>query len=567
MLFTVIKKNSYQDSVSLMLLTKELSNMEGVNQISVMMGTPANIDIFKNSGLYTEELSAAGPNDICIVINSEDETVVDRALAAIEDFLKNQATKSKGDRTVSVRSWDSAMKKLPGANMALLSIAGEYVAEEANKALDRDLNVFIFSDNVTVEDERQLKEKARDKGLLVMGPDCGTGIISGVPLAFANALKKGNIGIIGASGTGIQEVSTIISRLGKGMSQVIGIGGRDLSSDIGGITALSAIDVLAGDDETEVVVFISKPPAEEVKNKVIEKLSQMGKPVVAIFLGEKPLAAKDNMQYAWTLEEAAVLAVKTAETCGSANIEHIDLIAKNAKQRGIKGLYSGGTLASEAGMLICEALNIPVSKDHPSGVILEHGAHMVIDLGDDAYTKGRPHPMIDPTARVEVLKKTIEDETAAIVLMDFVIGYGGHENVSSVFAEEIIKIKEDLAKSGRNIVFVGSVTGSEEDPINYSTQVKTLEDAGVYMLDSNAKAVYFALKVLKEIEEPVKVSAKEEKGTRSSILEVPKVINAGLRHFAEPIKSHGGDAVNFTWSPVAGGNKKLASLLEKLYSA
>lgn len=564
MLFTVIKKNSYQDSVSLMLLTKNLSSMEGVNQISVMMGTPANIDIFKNSGLYTDDLETAGPNDICIVINSEDESVVDKALDAIEEFLKNQATKSKGDRSVNARSWDSAIKKMPDANMALLSIAGEFVAEEANKALDRDLNVFIFSDNVTVEDERQLKEKACAKGLLVMGPDCGTGIMSGVPLAFANALKKGNIGIIGASGTGIQEVSTIISRQGKGMSQVIGIGGRDLSADIGGLTALSAIEVLESDPETEVVVFISKPPAEEVKNKVIARLSTMGKPVVAIFLGEQPSASTGNMQYAYTLEEAANLAVKAAEQFGASGAAEVADIAKNKIQRGIKGLYSGGTLASEAGMLIAKELALPISKEHPAGVILEHGAHLVIDLGDDAYTKGRPHPMIDPTARVDVMRQIIEKEDTAIVLLDFVIGYGGHENVSSVFAEEIMQIRAALDQQNRKVIFIGSVTGSDEDPINYETQVNTLKSAGVYILPSNAQAVYFALKVLSEMEHSATEEASKP-AVKSKALETPKVINVGLRHFAPPIQEHGGEVVQFTWSPVAGGNQKLAKLVEELY--
>lgn len=564
MRFTVIKKNSYQDSVSLMLLTRELSGMDGVDQVSVMMGTPANMDIFRNSGLYTEELSGAGPNDICIVVSSGRESVVEEVLQAMDTFIRNQAVQSKGSRIPTARSWDSAMKKLPDANLALLSIAGEYVKEEADKALDRGLNVFIFSDNVSVEEERQLKERAREKNLLVMGPDCGTGILSGIPLAFANGIEKGPIGIIGASGTGIQEVSTLISRKGMGMSQVIGIGGRDLSREIGGITAMSAIDILSADEETEILVFISKPPEKSVKEEVIKRLVAAGKPVIAVFLGEKPERAKGNMQYAWTLEEAAELAVKTAELYGSVKIKELDTIRADSRQRGIKGLYSGGTLASEAGMLMGELLEIPQSKDHPGGVILEYGPHKVIDLGDDAYTKGRPHPMIDPAARIEVLKDVAFQEDTAVILLDFVIGYGGHENVSDVFAKEIQCIRQELAKKGRAVLFIGSVTGTDRDPVDYTSQVNRLKEAGVFILDSNARAVYFGIKALSAIENGGQAAQREKSG--NLILEEPKVINVGLKHFADPLREHGAGVVNFIWSPAAGGNKRLAALLEQLYN-
>lgn len=567
MLFTIIKENSYQDSVSLMLLTAELSKMPGINQISVMMGTPANIDIMKNSGLYTEKLDTAGPNDICIVINSDDSNIVDQVMEALSDFIKNQAVKSKGDRTLTARTWDSALKKLPSANLALISIAGEYAAKEADKALDHGLNVFIFSDNVSVWDEKELKEKAKEKGLLVMGPDCGTGILSGVPIAFANTLNKGNIGIVGASGTGIQEVSTLISRKGAGVSQVIGTGGRDLSKDIGAITALSSIDILKDDAETEVVVFISKPPDAEVKKLVIDKLTKINKPVVAIFLGDKPLPAHGNMQYAWTLEEAALLAVEASKSASGTGIKDIEMISKKPNQRGIKGLYSGGTLASEAGMIISDTLGLELPHDHPAGVIMKAGAHMVIDLGDDAYTQGRPHPMIDPSARIEFLKKIIADEETAIVLMDFVIGYGGHEDVASAFGPVIKKIQEELAEKGRKIIFVGSVTGTETDPTPYSAQAALLKESGVHILDSNAQAVLFAIKCLEEIEHKAGAfkSSSDESSTKHVLLDTPQVVNVGLKHFAKPIKEHGGEAVNFTWNPTAGGNKKLAKLIETLY--
>ena len=286
MLKTVVKKGSYQDSVVLMLLTNEISSVEGVNKIQVMMATPANKDIFKTSGLDTEELMAATANDMVVVADVEEDSVLDIVLEKVEEFLKNQSTASEGKKGAeSVKSWDKALKKAPEANLAVISIPGAYAALEADRALDEGLNVFMFSDNVTVEDEKALKEKAHAKGLAVMGPDCGTGIIQGVPIAFTNKVTKGSIGIIGASGTGIQELTTIIDRLGEGVTNAIGIGGRDLNAKIGGITMMDMIDAMEDDDAVKVLVIVSKPPAKEVRDMISARLSNFSKPVVTLFVG------------------------------------------------------------------------------------------------------------------------------------------------------------------------------------------------------------------------------------------------------------------------------------------
>jgi len=239
MLKTVVKKGSYQDSVVLMLLTNELSSLDGVNKIQVMMATPANKDIFRESGLTTDELMDATANDMVVVADVNDEAVLDAVMDKVEEFLKKQSTAAEGKKgSESVKSWDAALKKMSNANLAVISIPGAYAALEADRALDEGLSVFMFSDNVTIEDEKALKEKAHSKGLAVMGPDCGTGIIQGVPIAFTNNVAKGSIGIIGASGTGIQELTTIIDRLGEGVTNAIGIGGRDLKAEVGGITMI-----------------------------------------------------------------------------------------------------------------------------------------------------------------------------------------------------------------------------------------------------------------------------------------------------------------------------------------
>lgn len=573
MLFTVIKKNSYQDSVNLMLLTKSLSSMEGISQISVMMGTPANKDIFKNSGLYTEELEDACPNDICIVVDTEDKSKINEVMMEIEDFIKNQSSKSKGSKIPSARTFDTAISKVNDANLALISIAGEYATDEVERALDRNLNVFLFSDNVNIEDEKRLKEKADEKGLILMGPDCGTSILGGVPLAFANVIEKGNIGVVGASGTGIQEITTIISRYKKGITHAIGTGGRDLSSQVGAITAIRALRALAKDEETDVIVFVSKPPSPEIMDKVIKVFTELEKPVVAIFLGEKPRKNHDNVHYAWTLDEAALKAVELSNmnTISYKKIEstipEVKTIKENKNKRFIKGLYCGGTLALEAAMIIRDYLKIEDDKNHDNGIMLHYENHEIIDLGDDKYTKGRPHPMIEPSLRVDELKKVIEMKETAIILMDNVIGYGGHNDVASVFAPVIKEAREKAKKNGNEIIFIGSVTGTSNDPKTYEDQVEILRESGAIICESNALAVKLAIKIIDYLN-CEKTVEEEKKEINDRVIKLisdkPKVINIGLKHFAETVKKYESDVVQYNWSPIAGGDKRLAKILEKL---
>lgn len=584
MLLTVIEKNAYQDSVSLMLLTKSLSVMEGINQISVMMGTPANKDIYKNSGLYTEELDMASPNDICIVMDTENKDKVGEVLAFISDFLKNQSAGSRGSKIPVARTWDKALEKLPDADLAVISVAGEYAGEEVDRALDRGMNVFLFSDNVTIEDEKWLKLKARDKGLIVMGPDCGTGILSGVPIAFANVVEKGNIGIVGASGTGIQEVTSIISRLGGGITHAIGIGGRDLSHEIGGISAIMSLEGLAADPDTDVVVFISKPPAPEVRTSVVETFKTLGKPVVAIFIGEKPKEDHDNIHYAWTLEDTAQKALEVSRACMRSEknllkkIPEIALIRGNSSQRRIQGLYCGGTLAAETAMMIREHYGITDRGHHNDGMMLDHNGHQIIDLGDDVYTRGRPHPMIDPSIRVRMVEEAAERGDTAIVLLDNVIGYGGHEDMAGVFAPVIREARARAKEKGREVIFIASVTGTEGDPQVYSEQVSKLEEAGAIVMESNAGATRLAMDLITYLEadggtvpvfekdggEKSAYGASGSSGIAALLSGKPRVVNIGLKHFAETIRQHGGKVLQYNWSPVAGGNKRWAAILARL---
>lgn len=580
MLKTIIKKGSYQDSVVLMLLTNKISSIEGVNKVSIMMATPANKDIFKASGLETEELLEASSNDMAIVVDTDKDEIISELLTEIDTFLKNQSGNGgKKDASEQVKSWQEALNKLPNANLAVISIPGIYAASEADRALDENLNVFMFSDNVTLEDELYLKKKAHEKGLLVMGPDCGTGIIHGVPIAFTNNVTPGSIGIVGASGTGIQELTTIIDRLGEGVTNAIGTGGRDLSTTIGGITMLDSINAMEEDKDTKVIIVVSKPPSKEVRDMIVRRLENYSKPVVSLFLGEKPEIYKEDFYHAYTLDEAARIAVQVVR--GEAvKIDPFKVEAESSfsscEKKTIKGYYSGGTLAAEAAMLIRDTLGLDVGigKDH--GFMLNNDGHIVVDLGDDIYTQGKPHPMIDPTKRAECMKEASNDPSTGVILFDLVLGYGSHEDMAAALLPSIKELQEKADKEMRKLYFVATVCGTKNDIQNYDYQVKLMEDAGVIVCESNKRAVETSLYLIgtpfteemkpilprKKSTEPIEYVVSDS--VRGLIEDKPKVINIGLRSFTKVLKDFSCEVVQYDWTPPAGGNMELIKVLQYL---
>lgn len=578
MLHTIIKENSYQDSIVLMLLTNKLNTLEGVENVSVMMGTPANKDIFKTGGLYTDELEAASSNDMAIVLDIENSSLVEQVLTEIDAFLEEQ-TKGGGDNANEevVKTWDKAFDLGKDAGVAVFSIPGAHAALEIEKALDEGKHVFCFSDNISIEDERRLKEQAHDAGLLLMGPDCGTGIINGIPVAFTNAIRKGKIGVVGASGTGIQEVTTLIHKLGGGVTNAIGTGGRDLKAEIGGITLKDSIVTLEKDTNTEVIVVISKPPAPEVRDEVLGLLRSLSKPAVTIFLGEKPVNHEENLYHAYTLEEAAEIAVQLLKKEPVVPIKETLLIPENtfsSQQKFVKGLYSGGTLAYEAAMLLEEGLGLAENPATPAGFILKDEGHEIIDLGDDIYTQGKPHPMIDPTKRKEMLETAGKDAETAIILLDIVLGYGSHQNMAQELAPTIKSIKETAKAEGRDLVVIATIVGTDEDPQNIHEQTAIMEQAGTILCDSNAQAVRLALGILghsldsaeksiisQSVVKEVKIEPSEK---MLALLTNQSFINIGLRSFSEAIVNHGGKVIQYDWQPIAGGNVTLQKALQFL---
>ncbi len=507
MLYTIIKENTYKDSIVLMLLSNKLSAIDGVNKVSIMMGTPANKDIFKSSGLGTDELEKAKPNDIVIVVDTDQEEKVAEVKEEVEVALKGESDSQDTSKGQEAHNWKRAMELANNPNLALISIPGQYAAMEAENALNEGLHVFMFSDNVSKEDEVKLKQKAHEKGLLVMGPDCGTALIHGVPLAFTNNVNEGDIGIVGASGTGIQEVTTIIDRYGKGVTNALGTGGRDLSTEVGAITMLDSIKALNQDPKVKVITVISKPPAEEVQRKVLNVLRNIDKPVVTLFLGDKPSYQEENIYHAYTLEEAAVVAVQLSNgdkpNFEPTTVRNVNVLLKDS-QVGIKGYYSGGTLATEAAMLVKDAFKDEISEEKKDGYILKTKNHEIIDLGDDVYTQGKPHPMIDPENRIEMIEKSVNDPKTAVIMIDNVIGNGGHEDMASELAPTIKRILNSARQEGRELAVLATVVGTAQDIQGYDKQIDTLKESGAIICKTNDQMVRTAIQLVGgKVEQPI----------------------------------------------------------------
>jgi succinyl-CoA synthetase alpha subunit len=503
---TRVVRNLYRDSVSLMQLADAVSKLAGVERASVLMASEANLGLMRDAGLVAGAVNA-GASDLLIAVRAKSDAALTAALDHAERALKEEprAAAGGGPAELAPRSVEMALAAAPTANLALISTPGEYAAAEAMKALRLGLHVMLFSDNVALEDEVALKAFARDQGLLVMGPDCGTAILNGVPLAFANVVRRGPIGLVGASGTGLQQIGTLVDRLGLGVSHAIGTGSHDLHDAVGGVTMLQGIAALAGDPATKVLVLVSKPPAPRVAEKVLAAAGRTGKPVVVCFVGADPKTIKGrNLYPAHTLEDAARAAVALARgrkpSARGAAAPPAQRIRLAAGQRYVRGLYSGGTFCYEASLLLGEAFdriwsNAPVDAAGRIDDVWHSREHTVIDLGDDVFTRGRPHPMIDHRLRNERIAQEAADPAVAVILLDVVLGHGAHPDPAAEMAPAIAAARARAAKGKRRIAFVGFVCGTAGDPQNLPRQEAALEKAGVLLAASNAAAVRLAARI------------------------------------------------------------------------
>lgn len=517
-------RSLYRDSVSLMQLSARLASLPGVRQASAVMASENNLQLLREAGLLGaagaegEAVKGAGPSDLLIALEGDAAAALDAALVEAEAGLASKPLAASGGvrRAEPPRSLVMGLDALPGANLALISTPGDYAAAEAEKALRLGLNVMIFSDNVSEADELALKRLAAARDLLVMGPDCGTAIVDGTPLCFANVVKRGGIGVVGASGTGLQQVTCLVDRLGQGISQAIGTGGRDLHAGIGGLSMLHGIKLLAADPSTRVIVLISKPPAPEVAARVLDAAAQSKKPVVVCFLGADPAQiARPGLHPVRSLEDAARVAVALAHG-GQASAAQ-DSAAQNSAtlappnysfatgQHYLRALYSGGTFCYEAALLLSETLapiftNTPVGAATALDDLWQSRAHTLIDLGDDVFTRGRPHPMIDHRLRNERIQREAADPEVAVLLLDTVLGYGAHADPAAEMAPAIRAALALARGAGRTLAVVGFVCGTASDPQGLVRQEQILRDAGMVLADSNAQAVRLAAMIVATID-------------------------------------------------------------------
>jgi FdrA protein len=509
---TLIKTSEYHDSVSLMLVARELAGLPGVQDAAVVMGTEANKSILEQSGLLTPEARAATPNDLVISVNLDGDTDGPGILAQAEKLLtkKQSAAETAEFRPKTIRG---AVKARPDANVAIISVAGRYAADEAWEALRYGMHVLLFSDNVSLEDEIALKTYARDHGLLLMGPGAGTAILNGVALAFANVIPSGPVGIVSAAGTGLQEVSTLLGKAGVGITQGIGTGGRDLKKEVGGIMFLEGLKALQSDPATEVIVLVSKPPAAGVAKKVIDQVCQSNKPTVVCLLGgtASPLDDAPQIYFTTTLQEAALTAARLAgadipeaKFTIAAETQQVKEQAQALKgrltrgQKYLRGLFSGGTLCYEAQVIWRDEFkatvysNAPLSAEEQMADSTRSEKHATVDLGEEEFTVGRPHPMIDNDLRVRRILQEARDPEVAVMILDVVIGYGAHDDPAAELGQALRQARQIAADGGRELIVIASVTGTEQDPQGLTRTTEMLEAAGAVVLKSNAAAARLA---------------------------------------------------------------------------
>ena len=509
----VIRKNEYHDSVFLMRVARRISEQKGVLQAAALMGTDKNKGLLAEIGIKGAEIDAAAPGDLILGVIAESSEVLSPILSQADVWLHfNGGSPS----SFPVRTLEEALARQPHSNVAVISVPGEHAAREARRALERGLHVFLFSDNVPVKDELALKEYARGRKLIVMGPDCGTAIIGGKGIGFANVVRRGPIGVIGASGTGIQEFTTLVHRSGSGISHAIGSGSRDLSDEIGGISVLTALAALESDPQTKAIAILSKPPGPRALSEFLPKIQNLSKPAVACFLGAPKsfLREKPACRIARTLDEAAATAFELVggrrpaafleEGLDWKAILRRERSAMKAGQKYVRGIFAGGTFCYQSQQVLQEAgvvvhSNSPLEGNRKLPDAHQSLEHTLVDMGADEFTAGRPHPMIDSSLRRERISAEAQDPEVALLLLDFILGFISSPDPAGELAGAIAEAKNRARERGGYLSVVASICGTDEDPQNLAGQIRMLQEAGAVVLPSSAQAARFSADLIQSI--------------------------------------------------------------------
>jgi FdrA protein len=484
----------------------------------------------------------------------------------------------------AVTSLEAALLVRPDVNIALISVPGEYAASEALRALHRGLHVMLFSNSVSLEDELMLKKLASERGLLLMGPDCGTSIIDGTPLGFANVLSRGPVGLVGASGTGLQEVSCLLERSGFGTSQVIGTGSRDLSDDVNGLATFPALRMLDADSETKLIVVVAKEPGTRATEALKKEVSVLHKPCILALLGARSSLQSETVRQVADFDAVVPAAIELLDhPCDNATFWLDDEVLKQlAKeqiarlsegQEFVVGLFAGGSLAHEAAITLASELELTRppfldSKEADEAGEFIGGRHIVVDLGADVFTVGRPHPMIDSTVRSRLTIAAANEPTTAVLLLDVVLGWGSESDPAGSVIAAVAEARELAAVHGRDVAAVVSVCGTDDDPQSLGRSVERLQRAGIAVLPTALQAAKFAGIVARRVVPtgggivPMAPRVhKEPRRDKGVLTGPPVVVTLGLSHFADELRRQGADIVAVEWSPVSGGDVDLARKL------
>jgi FdrA protein len=566
-----IRSGAYYDSVVLMQLQRSLLDLPGVLDAGVVMGTEANLALLGQSGLLIDAIKKARADDLVIVVKAEKDGTAQDAIARVDELIAARRSRDAGEGDFAPKSLETAVKMFPEARWALVSVPGRYAAGVSREALRLGKHVFLYSDNVSLEDEIDLKRMGAERGLLVMGPDCGTAIINGVGLGFANQVRTGEIGLVAASGTGLQQVSVRIHQLGGGLTHAIGTGGRDLSARVGGTTARMGLDLLDRDPATRVIALISKPPDQETAAALLDYARSLSKPVVVNFIGYPAVLQEvDNLFFATTFDDTARIALELAQRDGEGPVEIGSLERFATGQRFLRGLFSGGTLAYEALLILGYYLpavysNTPIKKEYRLENSLASREHTVIDLGEDEFTVGRLHPMMDHELRVKRLLVEAEDPETALILLDVVLGHGSHPDPAAVLGPAIASAREKAEKAGRYLEVVAILTGTDLDPQGLEKQEEALASAGARVFHSSDGAVRYAGRLLRTLERKPSLPQPEFKSVDPGSLSAEfAAINIGLESFTDSLREQGAAVIQVDWQPAAGGDPDLMALLEKM---
>lgn len=509
--FVKIEKGRYIDSLETLYASSVLIEQDGIISGYVGVGSDSFKETAVSSGLASSELDNASPNDLVIIADCADSASFDAAVKAVFASFEVEASAQVEESFVSTKA---AVQKHPEINLCSVSVPGEYAFSEVKKALNAGLHCVVFSNNVPLEQEREMKLLAREKGLLCMGPDCGVANINGAALVLSSINNRGPFGIVGASGTGIQHVAAIMHEAGSGVSQTIGTGGNDCKDAVGGIMMLMGIDAMEADPETKYIALISRKPGETVLPRILERIRECKKPVVALFMGcDRETIEASGAIYASSLDDCAIQCLKligidyplqTEEELTAIAAEEVKKLAP--EQKYLRGLYTGGTYMDEAANAMIPRIgtiwsNCPIEPEWKLEDSYVSRENSCVDYGEEEFTLGRPHPAIDPGIRKPAILREAMDPDVAVIVLDFILTPPGHMDPTGYVIDDVKMAQEMAEAEGRHITFIASVLGTTADLQDKNKQERQLADAGIIVCRTNYCAAVLASEIIRQKKE------------------------------------------------------------------